>query len=142
MIRNIVSIIEGNTDETSMPRQEPVFSQYLFRDSNNIGFGEAKRKLEQYANHFNRGVIPNYLNCIAKVGGAENIHEKYIETRSNPSFYYSDIPPNNYFSVNPPLYITQSAVSNNSGYYNRPMLNNSYGPSTSQNYHFNSQYNN
>lgn len=70
MIRNIVSIIEGNTDEISMPRQEPSFSQYLFRNQNNIGFGEAKRKLEQYANQYNRGVIPNILNCIAKVGGA------------------------------------------------------------------------
>lgn len=87
MVRNIVSIIEGNTDETSMPREEPVFSHYLFRESNNIGFGEAKRKLEQYANLYNRGVIPNYLNCIAKVGGAETIRGQYLQTSSNSSHY-------------------------------------------------------
>lgn len=89
-------------------------------------------------------MIPNYLNCIAKVGGAENIRGRYIETSSNPSFYYSEIPPNNYFGVTPPLHISQSAVYNSSGYeHNRPVFNSFYGPSTSQNqFRSQTQYNN
>jgi len=31
MVRNVVSIIEANTDAHSMPPQEPSFSNFLFR---------------------------------------------------------------------------------------------------------------
>lgn len=45
-----------------------------------MGFGEAKKKLEQYANLFNRGVIPRYLNCVERAGGAQNIRSQWNQT--------------------------------------------------------------
>lgn len=55
-----------------------------------MGFGEAKRKLEQYANYFNRGVVPNTLNCVARVGGAEKIKGKYFDTGASDG-YFKDV---------------------------------------------------
>lgn len=90
MVRNIVDLIQSNTDQSSMPRQQPSFSQFLYRDNERVGFGEAKKKLEQYANYFNRGVIPNYLACVERAGGARNIRNKWsennlINSNINPS---------------------------------------------------------
>lgn len=66
-----------------MPRQSPSFSQFLYSDSNNVGFAEARRKLELYANYFNRGVIPQYLACVQRAGGAESIRSRWNQTNSN-----------------------------------------------------------
>ncbi len=54
----------------SMPRQEPSFGAFLYRDNDRVGFAEAKKKLEMYANYFNNGVIPKYLACVERAGGA------------------------------------------------------------------------
>lgn len=64
MVRNIIDLIENNTDPSSMPRQEPSFSNFVYRDNESVGFGQAKQKLEMYANNFNRGVIPDHLVCV------------------------------------------------------------------------------
>lgn len=82
MVRNIVSIIESNTDPSSMPMQEQTFSNFLYREGDRVGFGEAKKKLEQYANYFNRGVIPHYLACVEKAGGANSIRSKWNQTNN------------------------------------------------------------
>ena len=117
-----------------MPRQDPVFSQYLFRESNNIGFGEAKRKLEQYANHYNRGVIPNYLNCIAKVGGAENIRGRYLsESASHNQF--------NHTHYGGPAPITQSAVYHNERSYDHKNYSTGLSNSTNPYNSYGSQHN-
>ena len=79
MVKNIVNIVEGNTDENSMPYQQKNFSRFLFKDNYNAGFGEAKKKLELFANQYNAGIVPNYLNCAANVGGVETIYGRYIE---------------------------------------------------------------
>lgn len=83
MVQNIVQLIESNTDLNSMPKQSPSFAQFLYSDSNNVGFSEAKRKLELYANYYNRGVIPNYLACVERAGGAQNIRNRWDRTNSS-----------------------------------------------------------
>lgn len=77
MVRQIIDSIEENTDLTSMPRSEPSFRNFVYRENERVGFGEAKKKLEQYANYFNNGVIPNHLNCVERVGGARNIRNQW-----------------------------------------------------------------
>lgn len=77
MVKNIVTLIESNTDNYSMPQQEPSFGNFLYRDNDRVGFGEAKKKLELYANYFNQGVIPRYLSCVEKAGGARMIRSKW-----------------------------------------------------------------
>ena len=62
--------------------QEQSFSNFLYRDGDRVGFGEAKKKLEQYANYFNRGVIPNYLACVEKAGGANHIRSKWNQNNN------------------------------------------------------------
>lgn len=52
----------------------------------NINFDVAKRKLEQYAIYFNRGVIPNFLKCVAQAGGAENIKSRYIDSENSNGY--------------------------------------------------------
>ena len=62
-MRQIVETIEQNTEHRSLPHQEPSIGDFIYRDTQNVGFSEAKKKVEQYANLFNRGVIPNHLSC-------------------------------------------------------------------------------
>lgn len=66
-----------------MPQQDPSIENFIYRDTNNVGFSEARRRLEQYANLYNRGVIPNKLYCAEKVGGAERINRTYVSNRNN-----------------------------------------------------------
>lgn len=71
-----------------MPQQEPSFAQFLYRDNDRVGFGEAKKKLELFANYFNQGVIPRYLSCVEKAGGARMIRSKWDQTNRTGNFNY------------------------------------------------------
>ena len=73
MLHMILSTIEQNTDFYTMPPQEKSVKNFITNGSNNLTFGEALKKLEMYANAFNGGVIPNYLNCVRKAGGVEAV---------------------------------------------------------------------
>lgn len=76
MVKNIVDIIEPNVDALSLSRQAPRFSEFLYQYNKNPGFGEAKKRLQDYANNFNRGIIPNTLTCILQSGGLNHINQK------------------------------------------------------------------
>ena len=78
--------------------------------------------MELYANYFNRGVIPRYLNCVEKSGGAQAIRNKWEQTNANNvngGNYvngYSNGYNNNYVSnTNANGYITTSNVNPASG---------------------------
>ena len=44
-MRQIVETIEQNTEHRSLPHQEPSIGDFIYRDTQNVGFSEAKKKV-------------------------------------------------------------------------------------------------
>ena len=80
MVRNILQLIEDNTDRNTTPRESPSILNFIYQlnSSNNVtgsrvgknevDFDQAIRAVEEYANKYNNGIIPNNLECIQRVG--------------------------------------------------------------------------
>ena len=85
MLHSIIETIEKNTDYNTMPRENPSFRDYLYREHKSPNLENALHALEQYAGRYNGGRIPEHLECVRVNGGAENIRNTWFAERGNES---------------------------------------------------------
>ena len=60
MVRNILIMIQNNTDQDTMPREEPSIFNYVYRNKNedDVDFTLAQTRLKEYTEKYNQGEVP------------------------------------------------------------------------------------
>lgn len=69
MVKSIIDTIDRNVEQTQIPSVR----SYLYRNSKSIKLNQAIDEFKQYVREFNRGQIPDKLDCIDRVGGINAI---------------------------------------------------------------------
>lgn len=67
----IVQLVEDNADQETTPKEIPSLIKFIFEPMKNngiVGFDEALIRVRDYANRYNDGQIPKYMECIRQVG--------------------------------------------------------------------------
>lgn len=69
MVRGIIDLIDRNLDQAQLPSNVPSVRNYVYRNADTLRFDQAIGEFEQFVREFNRGEIPQKLDCIDRVGG-------------------------------------------------------------------------
>jgi len=80
MVNNILQLITDNTDSQTIPECIPSIIKFMSGENKmSLTFDEALICLREYANRFNNGQIPKYMECIRQVG-VKNILNSLVST--------------------------------------------------------------
>lgn len=80
MVNNILQLITDNTDSQTIPECIPSIIKFMIGENKmSLTFDEALIALREYANRFNNGQIPKYMECIRQVG-VKNILDSLVST--------------------------------------------------------------
>lgn len=80
MVNNILQLITDNTDSQTILESIPSIINFISGENKmSLTFDEALISLREYANRFNNGQIPKYMECIRQVG-VKNILDSLVST--------------------------------------------------------------
>lgn len=69
MVKGVIDIVDKNSDPYQIGQSIPTIRNYLYRNADALKYVEAKKQLYSYIDTYNRGIVPNRLDCVEQAGG-------------------------------------------------------------------------
>lgn len=78
MVRNVVEMIDKNIDHSLLPANLPSVKNFMYRNNDTLRFDSAISEFREFVQLYHKGVLPDRLECIDKVGGIQVIMNREL----------------------------------------------------------------